>query len=226
MVTSARLSAWRAVDRVRFRVSAPVTGRLVCREPCRWLFRHALLGLAAGLLTCCAANGPLPAPQTSAARASPQRLEAPPAPSTTPRPARKPAAPAPAGNLESSPGDVFSASAGPKAEEALGTSPTPPDLAGLSTSPGPASPPPAQAELIGLDENAATRLLGPATEKSEQPPATVWHYKSPRCELDLFFYLDLRSGRMRTLHYTLKGEGADATRRQDCLRSLSASRER
>jgi hypothetical protein len=78
--------------------------------------------------------------------------------------------------------------------------------------------------LIGLDQPAATRLFGPATERSEEPPATVWRYKTASCELDLFFYLDLRSGQMRTLHYALKGSGADTKRRQDCLQSLVASR--
>ena len=61
-------------------------------------------------------------------------------------------------------------------------------------------------------------------EKSEQPPATVWHYKSANCELDLFFYLDLHSGRMRTLHSTFKGDAADTARRQNCLSELVAAR--
>jgi hypothetical protein len=61
-------------------------------------------------------------------------------------------------------------------------------------------------------------------EKLEQPPATVWRYKTASCELDLFFYLDLRSGRMRTLHYSFRGESAEGARRQECLRSLIASR--
>jgi hypothetical protein len=84
--------------------------------------------------------------------------------------------------------------------------------------------PPKTSELIGLDQPAAMRLFGPAAERSEEPPATVWRYKTASCELDLFFYLDLRSGEMRTLHYTLKGDGAVMNRRQDCLRSLVATR--
>jgi uncharacterized protein YndB with AHSA1/START domain len=58
----------------------------------------------------------------------------------------------------------------------------------------------------------------------DEPPATVWRYKTASCELDLFFYLDLRSGRMRTLHYSFRGESAEEARRQECLRSLMASR--
>jgi hypothetical protein len=78
--------------------------------------------------------------------------------------------------------------------------------------------------LIGLDQPAAKQLFGSATEQSEAPPATVWRYRSASCELDLFFYLDLRSGKMRTLHYAFKGDAADPAQQQVCLRSLTASR--
>jgi hypothetical protein len=86
------------------------------------------------------------------------------------------------------------------------------------------APSPQVKELIGLDQPAATYLFGAAVERTEEPPATVWRYKSSTCELDLFFYLDLRSGRMRTLHYTFKGDAADSTARQNCLRDLAAAR--
>ena len=79
-------------------------------------------------------------------------------------------------------------------------------------------------KLIGLDQAAVTRLLGAAAEEFEQPPAAVWRYKNATCELDLFFYLDLRSNRMRTLHYAVKGDGGDAAKRGDCLGSLHAAR--
>ncbi|MBO0738572.1 MAG: hypothetical protein J2P48_18700, partial [Alphaproteobacteria bacterium] len=80
-------------------------------------------------------------------------------------------------------------------------------------------------KLIGLDQPAAIRMFGAAAERSEEPPATVWRYKNANCELDLYFYLDLRSGRMRTLHYAVRGDGGDRARRQDCLRSLIAARD-
>jgi uncharacterized protein YndB with AHSA1/START domain len=68
------------------------------------------------------------------------------------------------------------------------------------------------------------RLLGTAAEQFDQPPAMVWRYKTATCELDLFFYLDLRSGQMRTLHYSFKGDATDTARREDCVRSLVAAR--
>jgi hypothetical protein len=77
-------------------------------------------------------------------------------------------------------------------------------------------------DLLGLDQPAVSRLLGAAAEQSEEPPATIWRYKTANCQLDLFFYLDMRSGRMRTLHYAFKGDAADAARRQNCLRDLAA----
>lgn len=87
-----------------------------------------------------------------------------------------------------------------------------------------APPPPRPSELVGLDQSAATRLFGPAAEQTEEPPATVWRYRTQACELDLFFYLDLRSGRMRTLRYAVKDAAGDEAGRQDCLRSLAVAR--
>jgi hypothetical protein len=37
----------------------------------------------------------------------------------------------------------------------------------------------------------------------------------------LFFYLDLRSGKMRTLHYAFKGDQGSG---EDCLHSVLAAR--
>jgi hypothetical protein len=73
-------------------------------------------------------------------------------------------------------------------------------------------------DLIGLDQKTAARLFGPAADKAEKPPATVWKWRSGTCELDLYFYLDLRSGHMRSLHYVFKG---DETGQEDCLKSLA-----
>ena len=78
--------------------------------------------------------------------------------------------------------------------------------------------------LVGLDQPEVTRVLGAATEQFGQPPAMVWRYKNATCELDLFFYLDLHSNRMRTLHYAVKGDGGDPARRQDCVESLRVAR--
>ena len=98
--------------------------------------------------------------------------------------------------------------------------PVGPEAAGPPAVTAPQAP-----ELIGLDEAAATRLLGEASERAERSPGTIWRYKTAACELDLYFYLDLRSGRMRTLHYAFKGDAADPAKRQNCLRDLVAARD-
>ncbi len=184
-----------------------------------------MLSLGAGVLASCAASESQPPPQTAAVHPQPPRPEGPAVHSTAPRPARKPIPPPPAG-IPAPDGEDLSTT-GPKPTEGAGgpenSSPSS-DLAALSNSPSRQSQIPSQGELIGLDQSGAMRLLGPATEKSDEPPATVWRYKTASCELDLFFYLDLRSGSMRTLHYSFKGEGAEVTRRQECWRSLIASR--
>jgi hypothetical protein len=188
----------------------------------------ALTGLAASGLASCAVEEVfrLP-PQASAVLPAPPPPAEAPLPAPVPRPTHKPSPP-PVEEAEPA-----------TADEALAmTTPGPPgglpgqEAALPPSGPGAPSPSPPSAgpvlpqtsELIGLDQPGATRLFGPATERSEAPPATVWRYKSPSCELDLFFYLDLRSGRMRTLHYKFKGDGADTARRRDCLQSLLVAR--
>jgi hypothetical protein len=187
----------------------------------------ALLSLGTGILASCAPDQSRPPPQSAAVHPLPPRPEGPTVHSAAPRPARKPIPPPPAGTLAAGPDGEELTMTGPKptegAAEPESSSPSS-DSAAPSTSPGRQGQLPAQPELIGLDQSGATRLLGPATEKSDAPPATVWRYKTASCELDLFFYLDLRSGSMRTLHYAFKGEGAEVARRQECWRSLIASR--
>jgi hypothetical protein len=176
----------------------------------------AVLGFIAGTLGSCATEQP-PPPQVSVGRPPPPPpSESMGRPPLVPRPTRKPTPP-PA-EVPAAPGEASIEMPEPK-------SPVTPEAQSAPVVPDQAGPPaPEAGELIGLDQPAATRLFGPAAERSEQPPATVWRYKNASCELDLFFYLDLRSGQMRTLHYALKGGGADTKRRQDCLRSLVASR--
>jgi hypothetical protein len=85
----------------------------------------------------------------------------------------------------------------------------------LEKAPPAASP----ANLLGLNEQAALDLLGPAKATESRGPATVWHYKTPRCELDLFFYMEMRTGRMHTLHYDFKNVSNPAGR-QGCLTAI------
>jgi hypothetical protein len=187
----------------------------------RLLLDHALLCLGASITLSCAARQLPPPSATAAVQPLPQpspKASTPIVPHLVYKPS-PPQAESPAAEAPSS----------ASRDEALAM--IPPEPPRPSAAPPVASPPrspaartPQVTELIGLDQPAATRLLGSAVERAEEPPATVWRYKTTTCELDLFFYLDLRTGRMRTLHYKFKGDAADATGRQNCLSDLAAAR--
>ena len=166
----------------------------------------ALMSLGVGVLAACADKPPASPPQTVAAEPPPSLPPAPPHRRVFALPPHKP-----------SPPNEADAAGG---EAVALASPAPPAAA----PPPSAAPPPRTSALIGLDQGAATHLLGAATEKAEAPPATIWRYRNATCELDLFFYLDLRSGKMRTLHYAFKGEADDPAGREDCLRSFVIAR--
>jgi hypothetical protein len=228
MVTLARSTAWRDVDRRHVSVvniKSRADGVLArAAKSRRWglLLDLALLGFGASMTLSCAEQPPPPPPVTVAIQPPPQPATKVPS-HVVPHPVRKPSPPQ---ETESPPAEGPS----PRADdEALAM--IPPEPARPGPAPAVASPPqaavaplPQVKELIGLDQPAATHLFGTAVERTEDPPATVWRYKSATCELDLFFYLDLRSGRMRTLHYAFKGDAADSTARQNCLRDLAAAR--
>jgi hypothetical protein len=187
------------------------------------LWRPALLSLGMSLASACTGtpNRPSPAPPLQALQEEP-RWRLPPRPHPVPRPARKPVPAPPPGAPTAQPGP---AAPQPGAEAGKLAAITP--FSGVPTRQsraGLVAPPPPTGELVGLDQQKAIRLFGRAAEKIERPPATVWRYKAPNCQLDLFFYLDLRSGRMRTLHYAFKGDVGDVEKRQDCLRAIVAAR--
>ena len=176
--------------------------------------RWAPLVLAGGALFACAPKPP-PAPP------KPAVVEAPPPPPPPvvqyrrripPHPERKPAPPEEVAAAEATPASATPAEAVPAAVAPV----VPPAMA----PPPPAAEVPAEGRLIGLDQKAAMHLFGAAAERAEKAPATVWRYKGQGCELDLYFYLDLKSGHMRTLHYAFKGAAQDATQRQECLRGI------
>lgn len=200
--------------------------RLTKRQRRYYLLYPALFGLGAGALASCATEIN-PAPQAAAVRPSPPPPEISTGLRNVPRPARKPTPPPPAGSSAPDAGERALAMTEPQpsVSSALTEPATPPTAAaGSAVSAGPAGSLPSHVELIGLDQPTATRLFGATAEQSEEPPATVWRYKNATCELDLFFYLDLRSGRMRTLHYALKDDSGGAAQTQNCVRSLIASR--
>jgi hypothetical protein len=183
----------------------------VARRRRHSFFHLALMSLATSVLASCTGQWP----QTSAVRPPPAPWGSPPHSAST-RPAHKPNPPPAI--------DTPAPEAGGAAVAMTAPEPTTPATGPAAGLPPLASPPTQASELIGLEQPTARRLLGAAAEQFEQPPAMVWRYKTATCELDLFFYLDLRSGQMRTLHYSFKGDAADGARRRDCVRSLVAAR--
>jgi hypothetical protein len=169
----------------------------------------AVIGLGVAIFASCAKESSSPpVPRAVAIAPSPAPLPAPRKPRVFPLPERKPSPPENVANLPPS-GTEAATLAAPESQ--------PP----VPAAPEPEPPTLDRSRLIGLDQPEAQRLLGTATEQSDAPPASIWRYRTASCELDLFFYLDLRSGKMRALHYVFKGEQGGS---EDCLRSVLAAR--
>lgn len=60
--------------------------------------------------------------------------------------------------------------------------------------------------LVGLDQVAVEKLIGKPQDIYEEPPATVWNYRTEECTLDLYFYLDIGTHKMRALSYDVKAD--------------------
>ncbi|HXQ47284.1 MAG TPA: hypothetical protein VN806_11755 [Caulobacteraceae bacterium] len=92
--------------------------------------------------------------------------------------------------------------------------------------PSPRAPLKLKAEnLIGLDQPSTSALLGEPSERSEAPPATIWRYTGRSCQLEIYFYLDLKSQVMRALHYEVKTHEAAEPARSQCFADLLAQHE-
>jgi hypothetical protein len=85
--------------------------------------------------------------------------------------------------------------------------------------------PPKPESLIGLDQQATEALLGEPNERAEAAPATIWRYTGRSCQLEIYFYLDLKSQIMRALHYEVKTHEAAEPARSRCFADLVAEHE-
>ncbi|MPY69599.1 MAG: hypothetical protein GEU92_05895 [Alphaproteobacteria bacterium] len=106
--------------------------------------------------------------------------------------------------------------------------PLTPPLPGGESSPGAGSGPgavkPLQPKaLVGMTPDEIRAMLGaPASERSD-PPATVWTWRHERCEVDVFFYMDIGNQTFRALTYEFRG----AKRREArCLGALKEETDR
>lgn len=80
--------------------------------------------------------------------------------------------------------------------------------------------------LVGMSEDEIFQLLGQANTRREEPPATIWEYRSRDCALDLFFYMDMESKRFRALAYDVSTtDGAKGDRALSlCLKQIMDQR--
>lgn len=63
-------------------------------------------------------------------------------------------------------------------------------------------PPPTASELIGLDRDGVTRLLGDPADSRTEGAARVLTYRGKiNCQLDVIFFLDVKTGTERVLSF-------------------------
>lgn len=78
--------------------------------------------------------------------------------------------------------------------------------------------------LIGLDQPHTMALIGEPQQRAEAAPATIWRYIGPLCEVDVYFYLDLKSQAMRALHYEVRSHDPPERHAQRCYDELVSER--
>lgn len=83
--------------------------------------------------------------------------------------------------------------------------------------PPPEVKPVSPGRLVGMTRDEARALLGNPMGERSDPPATVWTWRNSRCQLELFFYMDVSTRDMRALTYEVTGSPRQST----CLGELS-----
>ena len=152
------------------------------------------------ILPLAACAGAKPAPGTAAA---PPPAAAPPASATEAPAAPKPAPPARTATLGQAP-----TSGAPLPRPA-------PEPFPMQLDPG---------ILIGLAPEQAELMMGRPTEVRDEPPATVWAYKSGDCILEVFFYQEVETRQPRALAYHVEGKDQSDTAKQACFSRIRMAR--
>jgi hypothetical protein len=78
-------------------------------------------------------------------------------------------------------------------------------------------------KLIGMTQAEATAILGKPVSVNDEPPATIWSYRSGGCVLDVFFYMDLGARMFRVLAYEMKANRRDAQTDRTCVGRIRAA---
>lgn len=78
-------------------------------------------------------------------------------------------------------------------------------------------------KLIGLNEYEVVKLIGRPELIRNEPPATVWSYSTENCWLDISFYLDLASDRLRVLTYQVVSSRGSEETKKVCLGRIQSA---
>ena len=76
--------------------------------------------------------------------------------------------------------------------------------------------------LVGLTPNEVAALIGRPASTTDQPPATVWLYRTNHCALEVFFYMDVGSKTFRALTFNLRSPDGKTASPSHCLRQIRA----
>lgn len=110
--------------------------------------------------------------------------------------------------------------AAPEPQQTASVPPLPPRR---PTRPAPAEPMDLS-RLVGLDPDDVRKLLGAPDRVREANPATVWAYASNACLLEVYFYMDLGSQKLRVLAYDINtaGRANDQRASNGCANQIRA----
>ncbi|MBT7569071.1 MAG: hypothetical protein HN632_03915 [Rhodospirillaceae bacterium] len=72
--------------------------------------------------------------------------------------------------------------------------------------------------LLGLDNDDLSDLLGAPSLEREEPPATIWQYRTPACVVDVFLYSD--GGENQVDHVEVRGRETDEVDEPKCFAAI------
>jgi hypothetical protein len=79
-------------------------------------------------------------------------------------------------------------------------------------------------QLLGLDQDQLTALLGPADFTRSDGPAEIRQFRDPDCVLDVFLYQEPSNGGYRVEHVQARDRGLVRTAGRTCVAALMRAR--
>lgn len=72
--------------------------------------------------------------------------------------------------------------------------------------------------LLGLDNDDLFDLIGSPSLEREEPPATIWQYRTPSCVVDIFLYAD--GGENQVDHVEVRGRESNEVDEPKCFAAI------